>query len=69
MQTRRDTTALLELLEKKHISKPSLAREIGITPQNFSNKIHGKYRFNVTEAYTLCKLLGIPLKDMLKFFE
>ena len=69
MPIRYDTTKIQDKIKKSHKKPVDLARRIGITPQTLNGKIHGQTRFNVPEAYILCRELGIPLEDMCEYFN
>jgi len=40
-----------------------VAKELGITPQGLSAKIHNKSEFRASEIQTLCNILHIEDKD------
>ena len=69
MKLRYDTTALVEKVNKSNKRKVDLAAALGMSKQVFNMKLHGRSRFNVKEAYTLCLLIGIPLEEMCNYFD
>ena len=42
-----------------------LAEALGLTPSQFSDRMHGRTRWTLTEAHQLSLLLGISLDELM----
>lgn len=55
---------LNELIEKSGLRKKYIAKEVGITPTQFSNWIAGRSYPPLDKAYKLAKLLNCKVDDL-----
>lgn len=56
-------------IDKKGIKLKSIADRLSITPVGLKNKMNGKSRFYVDEAYTILEILGKEKNDIQIFFD
>lgn len=63
-----DAKKLNEYINQCGIKKTRIAKELGITPVSFSQKITGKVEFKLSEVYRLYKFLDLPLDLMIEIF-
>ena len=55
-------------IQKKGLKYKYIAEILGITGVALNKKMNGVSRFYVSEAITICNLLGLPVEDISKFF-
>lgn len=53
-------------MQRKPKSRSAIAREIGMTQQNFSNRFHGNVPFRADELYRACRAAGIDVMRVLE---
>lgn len=58
-----NASLLLEIMNKKGVSKEELSNELHITRQGFWNKIAGKSEFKLSEINIICVKLKLNLKQ------
>lgn len=54
-----DTTRLNNIIDRSGIKKKYLAESMGLSAYGLAKKLKGENDFKVSEAVTICRLLGI----------
>lgn len=58
----------LEILIKRNkLTKTEVAKNLGISFQGFENKLNNKSEFKASEIYTLSKMLGVEMDNLIFF--
>ena len=68
LKQRYDYSALLGLMKAKRLRQEDLAAKIHINPSTLSQKLNNQSEFTQGEMRRICKVLGIPLRDLSKYF-
>ena len=55
-----DTKKLTQLIDAKGLKHGFIAKELGMSRQLFSSRLHGRTEFRTREIIALCKILDIP---------
>lgn len=63
-----DLIELNEIIKSSGHKKKYLAACIGISPQNFTDKIHGRRDFHFPEVMMLAQVLNIPAEKVADIF-
>lgn len=63
-----DYSNLLELMERKGVSRKYLCRKLGISLNTFGNKVNGHTYFTTAEMKTICRILSIKASEVGKYF-
>ena len=59
--------SLKSIIKDSGITKRALAKKMNITEQSLINKLNGRTKFSITEAFKLSEIFQIDIKDI--FFE
>lgn len=59
---------LKALIEEKGYTIKTFAEEFGMTARNLRRKFKGEGEFSRPQIIRVCGILGIPAKDMVKYF-
>ena len=63
-----DYSALLGVIKSKKLRQEDLAAKIRVSPSTLSQKLNNQSEFTQGEMKRICKVLGIPLRDLSKYF-
>lgn len=55
------------LIKRKKLTKTEVAKNLGISFQGFENKLNNKSEFKASEIYTLSKMLGVEMDNLIFF--
>lgn len=64
-----ENVSLRQRISEQYKSESDLAREMGWTKQKLSKTILGKRSPKISDINALSKALGIPIAEVISFFE
>ena len=63
-----DYSCLRGKIREKGLTESDFARHIGINAATLSGRINNKSYFSQSEIWDACRILGIPIKNVYKYF-
>lgn len=58
---------LKSIIKSNGLKQKYVAEKIGFTPQNFSNMLNGRKRFEIENVINICNTLGITPNELFGF--
>lgn len=66
--TKMNYSKLLGRIKECEYTQKTIAKKIGVSEGQFSQKLNGVYEFKQTEMNNLCEVLSIPAEEIGDYF-